>query len=191
MTETLLGLLSEYQQKWLNPAVPKQLTENQHDTLEHIKNFVLSTPDCFKRSHLAGHITGSALVVSPNLTEVLLTHHKKLNKWLQLGGHSDGDSQTARVALKEAEEESGLQNLKLLHTCPFDLDVHEIPERKEEPAHFHYDVRFLIVAEGDRTFQVSDESNSLAWVTLNKARTLTSEPSMLRQFDKLEWIRTM
>lgn len=190
MPETLLGLLSDYQQKWLNSCVPKHLTKNQHPTFEQMKKFVTSTSECFERTHLPGHVTGSALVVSPDLKEVLLTHHKKLNKWLQLGGHSDGDSQTARVALREAKEESGLRGLRLIHNCPFDLDIHEIPERNNEPAHFHYDVRFLVVADGDRRFQLSNESHSLAWLTINQARTLTFEESMLRQFDKLEWIRS-
>jgi 8-oxo-dGTP pyrophosphatase MutT (NUDIX family) len=94
---------------------------------------------------------------------VLLTHHRKLGLWLQLGGHADGDSDLARVALKEAEEESGLRDLALAPGI-FDLDRHWIPQHREVPPHWHYDVRFVVRAYGDEeAFVVSDESHDLAW----------------------------
>jgi 8-oxo-dGTP pyrophosphatase MutT (NUDIX family) len=138
--------------------------------------------NCFQRDCWHGHITGSAWLVSPNRQELLLTHHRKLNMWLQLGGHSDGESNTQQVALREAREESGLA-VELLDTQIFDLDVHEIPARKTDPAHYHFDVRYQIQAASDQ-FQVSEESLALAWVKIDELERYTEEESILRMRKK-------
>jgi hypothetical protein len=84
--------------------------------------------------------------------------------WLQLGGHADGNCDLARVSLKEAHEESGLQNIELLSDEIFDIGVHLISEHKGIPAHYHYDVRFLLkTTDNDEDIQISDESNDLKW----------------------------
>lgn len=119
--------------------------------------------DPFTRERLAGHFTGSAWLVSADGKRALLTHHRKLQRWLQLGGHADGDHDLAAVALREAEEESGLPGLSLASSAIFDLDRHWIPERKEVPGHWHYDVRYVVVAGEDEQFVVSEESLELAW----------------------------
>ena len=165
--------------------------------------FVDSTPACFERSHTAGHVTGSALVCDEAMEKVLLMHHKKLDKWLQMGGHADGCSIPWEVAEKEASEESGLDALRFvtmeklrqsekfshLNVYPFDLDIHLIPERKGEPSHFHYDVQYLLKAiEPDKAVK-NEESNDLAWFTIEEAKALTDERSMHRQFDKLDYLR--
>lgn len=114
---------------------------------------------------------------------MLLTHHRKLGRWLQLGGHSDGDPFTLGVALREAQEESGIMDVTVVTDEIFDLDVHEIPGNAREPAHIHYDVRFLLRAE--RTdFVVSEESSELAWVPREALPSYTSEPTMLRMWEK-------
>ncbi len=119
--------------------------------------------DPFTRERLAGHFTGSAWLVSADGKRALLTHHRKLQRWLQLGGHADGDHDLAAVALREAEEESGLPGLTLASADIFDLDRHWIPERKDVPGHWHYDVRYVVVAGGNEAFVVSEESLELAW----------------------------
>jgi 8-oxo-dGTP pyrophosphatase MutT (NUDIX family) len=93
---------------------------------------------------------------------VLLTHHRKLGRWLQLGGHADGDPHLAAVALREAEEESGLSGLRV-EPVVFDLDRHWIPARGSEPGHWHYDMRFVVRATVSEDFVVSEESHALAW----------------------------
>jgi 8-oxo-dGTP pyrophosphatase MutT (NUDIX family) len=118
--------------------------------------------DPFVRERLQGHFTGSAWLVDRGGTRVLLTHHRKLERWLQLGGHADGDRDLARVALREAAEESGLKDLRGEAT-PFDLDRHWIPARGEVPGHWHYDVRYVVHAGEDENYVVSDESHDLAW----------------------------
>jgi len=124
--------------------------------------FLASAPQVFERSHAPGHFTGSAWLVSADGERVLLTHHRKLGRWLQLGGHADGDRDLVRVALREAEEESGLREL-VAEPGIFDLDRHLIPARGSEPAHWHYDVRYVVRATGSEMFEVSEESLDLAW----------------------------
>ncbi|MGA0585729.1 NUDIX hydrolase [Dyella sp. KRB-257] len=125
--------------------------------------FLDSSPDVFHRHHAPGHFTGSAWLVSGDGERVLLTHHRKLGCWLQLGGHADGDADLARVALREAEEESGLAGLRVDGGI-FDLDRHRIPARGDEPEHWHYDVRYVVRACGGEAFAVSPESLALAWM---------------------------
>lgn len=142
-------------------------------------------PDCFQRKLLHGHITGSAWVVSPDGENVLLLHHRKLDKWLQPGGHADGDENVRRVAQKEAEEESGLQDIRLYESGIFDLDIHTIPERKGVPEHLHYDIRFRFVANPAAPLQQNSESKGLAWVPLKEVPARTDQNrSILRMLQK-------
>lgn len=129
--------------------------------------------DPFVRQRLAGHFTGSAWLVSADGQRVLLTHHRKLQRWLQLGGHADGDADLAQVALKEAEEESGLGGLVVEAAAPFDLDRHWIPERGAVPGHWHYDARYVVRAGASEAFVVSEESLALAW---REIAALASDP---------------
>lgn len=119
--------------------------------------------DPFVRQRLEGHFTGSAWVVSADGQRTLLTHHRKLDRWLQPGGHADGDRDLAQVALREAQEETGLAGLRLETGEIFDLDRHWIPERAGVPGHWHHDVRYVVRAGPDERFVVSDESHALAW----------------------------
>ena len=114
---------------------------NESQMIERFIAFVSSNEDCFERALKEGHVTGSAWVVNRDGTRVLLTHHKKLNKWLQLGGHADGDSDVLWVAMREVAEESGIEAVELVGDGIFDVDIHLIPARRDEPEHYHYDVR--------------------------------------------------
>lgn len=136
----------------------------EHAALADEFSTLLDDPENpFLRERLAGHFTGSAWLVSADGQRVLLTHHRKLDRWLQLGGHADGERDLAQVALKEAEEESGLSALVLEDGELFDIDKHWIPERKDVPGHWHYDARYVVRALGSEQFAISDESLALAW----------------------------
>lgn len=135
---------------------------DRRQTAEQLLQFIRSTPDCFERSHAAGHITGSAWLLNPSGDKALMTHHRKLRRWLQPGGHADGQSDTAAVALREATEESGIEGIRLLNEAIFDIDIHLIPARPGEPEHYHYDIRYLLQAPHEQ-FVVSDESEALEW----------------------------
>ncbi|MDA1075225.1 MAG: NUDIX hydrolase [Proteobacteria bacterium] len=139
--------------------------------------------DAFYRTCWAGHITGSAWVLNRARTHVLLTHHGKLNRWLQLGGHCHGEEDVMRCATREAEEEGGLR-VRPVSPLILDLDVHEIPARKQDPAHHHFDVRYVFEPVGSEDFQISSESLDLAWVDLTDLTDFTVEESILRMHRK-------
>jgi len=152
--------------------------------VEKFVEFAQSGPDVFERTRRDGHFTASCWLVSGDGHRVLLTHHRKLGRWLQLGGHADGDSELARVALREAEEESGLADLDL-QPAIFDIDAHVIPARGDEPAHVHWDVRFVLRCLGSEEFAVSAESLELAWVAIDELRhDSAADPSLRRMAAK-------
>ena len=137
-----------------------------------------------RRERHAGHLTGGAWLVSGDGARVLLTHHRKLDRWLQLGGHADGDPDLARVALREAEEESGLTGLEV-EPAVFDLDRHRIPARGDDAAHWHYDVRFVVHARDGEAFVVGEESFALAWRDVaDIARDESADESLRRMARK-------
>lgn len=171
--EALCGLLARY----------AETHPERRGVAERILEFVSATPDCFCRSCLQGHITGSAWLLNPAGDKALLTLHRNLKRWMQLGGHADGDSDVLRVALREATEESGIEGIIPLCGEIMDVDIHPIPARpaKGEPAHFHYDIRFLMRAPHER-FAISDESDDLAWWSLEdiQARRAELDEAVLR-----------
>lgn len=148
------------------------------------KVFVRSRADCFQRACPPGHITASAWILDAGERRALLTHHRKLDRWLQCGGHADGDPAVEAVALREAREESGLERFRFPlrdgRLVPLDLDIHPIPERGGEPAHLHYDVRFLLVAAPGQSVRASGESWSLRWFAEDELGSVTGEESVLR-----------
>ena len=169
----MLNLLSSYAIAWPEERANALLT-----------SFIRRQPDCFERTCFEdGHVTGSAWIVCPQRRRVLLTHHLKLQKWLQLGGHSDGEFNTLKVAQREAEEESGL-TVKPIDDGVFDIDIHTIPARGEDPEHKHYDIRFLFEADDREPLTVSSESDDLRWVAIEDLQGLTSEESVLRMARK-------
>ncbi len=159
--------------------------DHEAGMLRRILDFVESREACFERSLLEGHVTGSAWVVDRERRHALLTHHAKLGKWLQMGGHCDGDADVLRVALREVEEESGLAGVTpLLDGAIFDVDAHEIPARGAEPAHVHYDIRFLIEADRAAPLRLSSESHDLRWVPYGEIPLLNTDESVLRMLRK-------
>ncbi|HET8899880.1 MAG TPA: NUDIX hydrolase [Rhodanobacteraceae bacterium] len=173
--------------KDLSAALTDFAAREGDDTLATLyRDFLRRHPDAFLRSCHSGHFTGSAWVVSADGQRSLLTHHKKLGRWLQPGGHADGDTNLARVALREAEEETGLSGLRVAPAI-FDLDRHRIPARGVEPEHWHYDVRYVVRAGVDENFVVSDESNALAWREITAlASDDTVDPSLRRMAQR--WV---
>jgi len=170
----LLSLLRIYQNK--HPE--------EQETLQCFIRFVQDNRNCFERSLSMGHVTGSAWLVNIDHSKILLTHHRKLNKWLQLGGHADGESNIASVALREAYEESGLACIVPLSGEIFDIDIHHIPKNRKEAAHFHYDVRFALEVQGSENVTVSAESHDLSWVSILALHETSDETSILRMRQK-------
>lgn len=184
----LLNLLENYIARY--PA--------EQAVAEQIVALVESHEDCFDRTCRPGHITGSAWVLSHDRQRCLLLHHKKLDRWMQPGGHADGDTDVAAVALKEAQEESGIENLTLLGVgqlkseppLPLDIDIHIIPARYAadgsliEDAHEHHDIRFLLAAKDESPIVVSHESHDVRWFTPTEVEQQSDEESVLRLLRK-------
>jgi len=171
----LLNLLKDYSEKY----------HDEKYIIDRFITFIRNNQNCFERSLEHGHITASAWVMDNELKNVLLTHHKKLDKWLQLGGHVDGKSDVLKEAIREVNEESGLISLELKSDGIFDLDVHLIPSHKNESEHFHYDVRFLFISDEPSKISISDESNDLKWISIKQIKQYTTEPSILRMSKKI------
>ena len=119
--------------------------------------------DCFSRECFPAHFTGSALVVRADGLQALLNHHRKLGRWMQFGGHCDDGESALEAAQREALEESGIPGLILASPRPFDLDIHRIPARGNQPEHWHYDVRFVLIAPEGAEARASPESVEVRW----------------------------
>jgi 8-oxo-dGTP pyrophosphatase MutT (NUDIX family) len=169
-------------QHLLTLYTPTDSAEQEYKKI--ILDFLNTYSNAFNRSLEIGHITASAWVVNKNNTKALLTYHRKLNMWVQLGGHCDGNTDPLTVAIKEAQEESGIMNIRPVHAHIFDIDVHFIPENRKEKAHYHYDIRFLLQVTSDEEIIVSEESHDLAWIDKNRDTVPTQERSVIRMFDK-------
>jgi ADP-ribose pyrophosphatase YjhB (NUDIX family) len=179
--------LHPWQRDWL-AAFERYATDNpgERAVVSLFTGFAAAHADAAERSLASGHLTGSAWLVSADGKRVLMTLHRKLNRWLQLGGHADGDVDLARVTLREAEEESGLNGL-VVEADIFDLDRHEIPARANEPAHWHYDVRYVVRAGADENFVVGDESHALAWCDIAALAADESTDESLRRMAR-KWL---
>lgn len=165
--------LAEYERRW----------PDESSVVRSFEALLEDHQDPFVRERLAGHFTAGAWLVSADGQRILMTHHRKLGRWLQLGGHADGERDMALVALKEAQEESGLPGLSVEGNVIFDLDRHWIPERKDVPGHWHYDVRYVVRATADEAFVVSGESLDLAWRPIVEV-ALDADESMSRMARK-------
>jgi len=165
------------------PTDPKEAVD-----MQIIARMLDETPNLMSREYPPGHVTGSALVLDAQTGRFLLHYHKKLDRWLQFGGHADADeSDPAQTALREAQEESGLPDLRWLRIAPLDIDVHLIPARGEQAAHLHLDFRYALLTSSPHALQVSaDESASFAWLTLDELTTkgIVVDPSLARLIRK-------
>ena len=169
---------------------PADREEEKHR--DEILRFVsANTRRWWLRETQSGHVTGSAWILNFARTHALLLHHAKLDLWVQPGGHlDDSDASPAVGAMREALEETGLANLHLASEALFDVDVHLIPARAArpgkcgmEPAHLHYDVRYLMIA-ADADVRISEESLDAKWLLLKDLAQPTTERSIARMAEK-------
>lgn len=156
----------------------------QEQLRERILAWIDSHDDALYRTCLDGHLTGSAVIIDPSRPATLLIHHKKLQMWLQPGGHADGEGDLAQVALREAEEETGLRDLQVI-TPAIDLDIHSIPARGDEPEHLHLDVRFVVLAQPGAIADPDEiETLGASWVSPDDPEQLIATGELRRLVDR-------
>lgn len=160
---------------------------------KQIIEFLEQNDDFALRSNLTGQLTGSAWVVNKERTKVLLIHHKKLNKWLQIGGHIEATDKTIEeTILREIKEESGLKGLKLLSSSIYDIDIHTIPQKKEIAEHLHFDIRLIVEADENEILLPQDEEIlDIKWYSVNEVQnlaeaTISINQSMKRMINKMK-----
>lgn len=163
---------------------------NESDTVALFIDFVRRNTHCFSRELQEGHITGSAWIQDETGAFALLTHHGKLNRWFQVGGHCEGEIRAQDAAFREATEESGLQDLEFAIPEILDIDRHLFPEKNGFPAHYHYDIRFLLKTKDKSKIVVSEESQDLQWFIASAIKNVTDEESVLRMVRKVKALRT-
>jgi 8-oxo-dGTP pyrophosphatase MutT (NUDIX family) len=139
-----------------------------------------------RTQYVPGHITASCFIVDPASKRLLLHHHKRLDRWLQMGGHIEEGESVLQAALREGAEESGLRDLQMMSDGVFDIDVHEIPAAKGEPEHSHFDIRYVVRTSQPESIMIDRaESNELAWVELDRAIPLMNEAASTRAVMKI------
>lgn len=182
LKNTTAGLVSRY----------LQVFPDETQVLARLQQQLEAPADCFVRSNMGGHVTCSAAVLSPDLSQVLLIHHKFLNKWLPPGGHYEEPGDLWDSAVREVEEETGVSGIVLHPWClhlgvPFDIDTHAVPVNpaKSEGAHWHHDVRFLAVASSvsELVPQVAEVLGA-RWAPLDELKN-SQDRRMLRLAHKL------
>lgn len=158
--------------------------EAQETLRQRILTWIDTHDDALYRTCLDGHLTGSAVIIDPSRPATLLIHHKKLQMWLQPGGHADGEGDLAAVALREAEEETGLTDLTVLVPA-IDLDIHSIPARGDEPEHLHLDVRFVVLAQPGAIADPDEiETMGASWVSPDDPEQLITTDELRRLVDR-------
>lgn len=174
--QQLLQLLTHYKPPFLEEAAMAERT----------RRFIAQHSNCFDRSLATGHVTGSAWVLNPARSHVLMLHHRKLDLWLQPGGHADGDPDITRVVLKETAEEAGVEpeQVRLVRDDVFDVDVHTVHASGRDPRHEHFDIRFLVEIDDRVPLLGNDESHEVGWVPLGQVARFNNARSIYRMVQK-------
>jgi 8-oxo-dGTP pyrophosphatase MutT (NUDIX family) len=178
---SVISLLEEYQSIYYEEVAFK----NQ------IIDFVRNHDDFISRKNIKGHLTSSAWVVNPQKDKVILIHHQGLDKWFQMGGHiEEYDTSILESALREAKEESGIFEFKIVSDHIFDIDIHKIPKKNEIEAHLHYDIRMLLEIDTNIAFtQQVKEIKAIAWFSVEKLLRMNIETSIRRMLEKTQKLK--
>jgi 8-oxo-dGTP pyrophosphatase MutT (NUDIX family) len=182
--------MKDTRRRWLLKRLERYepYDEQEASMLLRLMSFAIANEKCCDRRLKAGHVVVGAWIVDRPRESAVLLHHRKLEKWLQPGGHVENDPSLIDAASREVSEETGLRKFRLLSAEIFDVDVHTIPARKSEPEHIHYDVRFVFEAAKGARLHLSDESNELEWVKLERITARNDSASIRRLVEKTRLI---
>lgn len=177
----LLEALESYRSPFMDEAA----------MVERTRRFVRAHENCFDRALEHGHVTGSSWVLNPAHDRVLMLHHRKLDLWLQPGGHADTDPDMLNVVLKETSEETGLDpaHIRLVSEDIFDVDIHVVYPNAHDPRHEHFDIRFLVEIDDRIPIPGNDESHDIGWVPLERVLSFNNARSLYRLVQKTRWLR--
>ena len=176
----------------LREELVKYVPYNEQE--ENDKKVMIDFIDTFDnyliRENEFGHFTASSWIVNKDRTKVLMIHHNIYNSWAWTGGHADGDDDLKHVALKEANEETGLDNFKLLSEDIFSLEIltvdGHVKRGKYVPSHLHLNVTFLIEADENEVIRIKEDENSdIKWIDIEEASVITNEEKMRPIYRKL------
>jgi 8-oxo-dGTP pyrophosphatase MutT (NUDIX family) len=180
MTTSARQLLDELRR--YQPA--DAIEEGHHRSL--MSHLVHAKSPLGRSRYRPGHVTAGLFIVDPRSQRLLLHHHRRLDRWLPMGGHLEGSESPAEAALREGREESGLRDLQLVSGDIFDVDKHVIPATEDEPEHFHFDVRYVAQTNRPEAIAVdAGESKELAWFELDRALELMNDESSRRMVKKI------
>lgn len=180
------------------PSLISSLKQHGHDfpleksytyqTIDWIREY---SESAFVKDNTAGHITGSMLITNIERTKVLLMFHKKLQFWVQFGGHCDGETDVLAVAIREFHEESGIEIEPLVHAGIFDIHVHYIPiDSKGTPPHIHHDILYLATIPEDTLFvRQESEVDDIRWFDIEWIEKYIAEERMLYMIEKIKKLR--
>lgn len=198
-----LESLNLYEAYWLSPKLRPSLCQFRHSSIQReqgsvdvLRKGLAEDAIAYDRGGSAGHFTASAAIIDPKARKTLLTHHRKLGIWVQLGGHCDGDRDLKASSKREGLEESGLGELTawqpaaLADSLPLDIDIHSIPGKDKQHDHYHFDFRYLWLADSTQPLICSEESLDLAWVDFDQLSSYSAEDSVLILIEKAEfWLK--
>ena len=164
--------------------------EQEERDKELMLKYINTFNDVLTRENKMCHFTASNWIINKDRTKVLMIYHNIYKSWAWTGGHADGDSDLLHVALKEAEEETGLNNLKLLIDGIFGLQIltvdSHIKRGKYVSSHLHLDCCFLFEANEEDELKIKEDENSgVKWINIDEATKITNEEKMRPIYEKL------
>ncbi|HWK23012.1 MAG TPA: NUDIX hydrolase [Ureibacillus sp.] len=168
----------------------KPYNDQEAKDQEIILRYMETFDNLFTRENEFAHFTASAWLVNKDRTKVLMAYHNIYNSWSWVGGHADGDTDLLHVALKEAQEETGLTNVKPVSEEIYSIEILGVPAHvkkgKHVATHVHLNVTYLVEAnENDLTRVKLDENSDIGWFELDKAVEASTEPEMKVVYRKL------
>lgn len=167
----------------------KPLDKAEAAFIPRFTELLKNEPRCFYRDCFPAHITGSAILLNPHGDEILMNHHASLDKWMNFGGHADGEEDILAVAIRETMEESGITAFKPITSDIIDIDIHTIPANasKAEPEHYHFDIRYAMQMTDDQPPIISHESKDLQWMDFDQAlKSIDANDSLIRLITKVK-----